>query len=229
MSAAPPVIAIDGPAASGKGTVAERVARALGFAYLDSGALYRLVALAAERAGVSPDAAAEVAALAAGLPASFRDGQAFLSGEAVGDAIRAGAISSAASRVAAHPAVREALLARQRAFRQAPGLVAEGRDMGTVVFPDAGLKVFLTASAAVRAQRRYKQLMDKGLSANIDTLLREIRERDARDSTRAAAPLKPAADAVTLDTSRLDVEEVVERVLTLWRERKLGVTGRPAT
>lgn len=223
----PPVIAIDGPAASGKGTVAERVAGRLGFAYLDSGALYRLVALAAERAGIALDAQTEVAGIAIDLPVTFRDGQVFLAGEAVGDAIRTEAISAAASRVAVHPAVRDALLARQRAFRQAPGLVAEGRDMGTVVFADAVLKVFLTASAEVRAERRYKQLMDKGLGANIGVLLREIRERDARDSTRAAAPLKPAADAVTLDTSALGVEQVIECVSALWRERNQGVTDRP--
>jgi len=224
----PPVIAIDGPAASGKGTVAERVARRIGFAYLDSGALYRLVALAAERAGVSPDAEAQVAALAAVLPVEFRDGQVFLAGDVVTDAIRTEGMSSAASRVAALPSVRDALLARQRAFRTDPGLVAEGRDMGTVVFPDAALKVFLTATPEVRAERRYKQLMAKGLSANIDVLLREIRERDARDSTRSAAPLKPAADAVTIDTSAQGVEDVVEHVLALWRGIASGVTGRPA-
>jgi cytidylate kinase len=224
----PPVIAIDGPAASGKGTVAERVARRIGFAYLDSGALYRLVALAAERAGVSPDAESQVAALAAVLPVEFRDGQVFLAGDVVTDAIRTEGMSSAASRVAALPSVRDALLARQRAFRTDPGLVAEGRDMGTVVFPDAALKVFLTAAPEVRAERRYKQLMAKGLSANIDVLLREIRERDARDSTRSAAPLKPAADAVTIDTSAQGVEDVVEHVLALWMGIASGVTGRPA-
>jgi cytidylate kinase len=214
----PPVIAIDGPAASGKGTVAERVARRIGFVYLDSGALYRLVALAAERAGVAPDAEAQVAALASALPVEFRDGQVFLAGDVVTDAIRTEGMSSAASRVAALPSVRAALLDRQRAFRTHPGLVAEGRDMGTVVFPDAALKVFLTATPEVRAERRYKQLMAKGLGANIDVLLREIRERDARDSTRSAAPLKPAADAVTIDTSAQGVEDVVEHVLALWGE-----------
>jgi len=227
MHSLPPVIAIDGPAASGKGTVAERVARRLGFAYLDSGALYRLVALAVERAGVAPEVEREVARLAAALPAKFDDGVIYLGGEDVTAAIRTEAISAGASRVAALPTVRDALFERQRAFRTSPGLVAEGRDMGTVVFPDAALKVFLTATPEVRAERRYKQLIDKGLSANIDVLLREIRERDVRDSTRAAAPLKPAADAVVLDTTTLNVDEVVDNVLALWRGKAPGVTDRP--
>jgi cytidylate kinase len=215
----PPVIAIDGPAASGKGTVASRVAAVLGFKYLDSGALYRLVALAAERASAGIDDENAVAGLAAALDVEFRDGEVWLCGERASDAIRSEAISSAASRVAAHPRVREALLARQRAFLRPPGLVADGRDMGTVVFAHAALKVFLTASAEVRAERRHKQLLEKGLGANMPTLLQEIRERDARDSARTAAPLKPAADAVELDTTDLSVEQVVDRVLLLWRDR----------
>lgn len=215
-----PVLAIDGPAASGKGTAAVRVARALGFHILDSGVLYRLVALAARERGIDLDDEPALEALAIGLPAAFRDGGVLLAGRAVDMAIRAEPISSAASRVAAHGRVRAALLARQRAFRRPPGLVAEGRDMGTVVFPDAKLKIFLVASPEARAERRYKQLMEKGLSATIQTLLQEILERDARDSTRSSAPLKPAADAHTLDTTDLSVEQVVERVLELWRQLK---------
>ena len=213
-----PVIAIDGPAASGKGTIAKRVADALGFHYLDSGALYRLVALAAERAGVSCDDAERVAGLAASLQAGFRDGEPWLGGQPVGDSIRTEAISAAASRVAAVAPVRTALLQRQRDFCVAPGLVAEGRDMGTVVFPQARLKIYLTASAQARAERRYKQLLEKGLGANMQALLRDIRERDARDSARAAAPLKPAEDAIEIDTTALSVEQVVDRVLARWQE-----------
>lgn len=218
-SAPVPVIAIDGPAASGKGTVAARVAAALGFGYLDSGSLYRLVALKAARSDVGVENAALLARLASQLDVRFEDGATWLEGEVVTDAIRAQQVSSDASKVAAHASVREALLARQRAFRCAPGLVAEGRDMGTVVFPDARLKVFLTASAEIRAERRHKQLIEKGLSASIQTLLQEIRERDERDSSRAAAPLKPAVDAIVLDTTSLDVEQAVDRVLMLWRSR----------
>ena len=212
------MIAIDGPAASGKGTVAIRVAQALGFHTLDSGVLYRLVALVAQSNGIDLADAVALGAVARTLPVEFRDGCVLLSGEPVETAIRAEDISSAASKVAAHSAVRNALFERQRAFRSAPGLVAEGRDMGTVVFPDAALKIFLVASPETRAERRYKQLMEKGLSANIQTLLQEILERDARDRSRASAPLKPAADAHTLDTTDLTVEQVVERVLALWRD-----------
>jgi cytidylate kinase len=217
---ASPVIAIDGPAASGKGTVAQRVAARLGFRYLDSGALYRLVALAAERAGVADADEYAVAAVASALDVAFRDGEIWLDGERVSDAIRTEPISAAASRVAALSKVRAALLARQRAFRVPPGLVADGRDMGTVVFPCARLKIYLTASARARAERRYKQLMEKGLGANIQTLLRDIQERDARDSARSAAPLKPAEDAIEIDTTELSVEQVVDRVLALWQGRK---------
>jgi len=219
-SAKAPVVAIDGPAASGKGTVAARVAQALGFAYLDSGALYRLVALQAQRKGVAADAADALAGLAAGLDVRFDDGEVWLAGDRVTDAIRTEDISAGASKVAAHPGVRLALLDRQRAFQRAPGLVAEGRDMGTVVFPQANLKIFLTASAEVRAERRYKQLIGKGLSATMDTLLQEIRERDERDSARSAAPLKPADDAVLLDTTTLAIEQAVGQVLSLWRSRQ---------
>lgn len=220
MSGDVPVIAIDGPAASGKGTVAARVASTLGFAYLDSGALYRLVALKAARSSVSVDDAAALAGLAFDLNVRFDADTVWLDDDAVTDAIRAERISSDASKVAAHGPVRQALLARQRAFRRSPGLVAEGRDMGTVVFPDARLKVFLTASAEVRAERRYKQLIGKGLSASIQALLQEIRERDERDSSRVTAPLKPAADAEMLDTTSLDIGQAVEFVLKLWRGRQ---------
>ena len=214
MSRSPaPVIAIDGPSASGKGVVASRVAAALGFHYLESGALYRLVALAG---GAAP------AQTARQLQVVFQDGLIFLENQDVTDKIRDEAIGVRASEVARIPEVRSALLERQRAFRQPPGLVADGRDMGTVVFPDAVLKVFLTASTATRAQRRYKQLIDKGNSANLATLSRELEERDQRDATREVAPLKPAADAVSVDSSALTIDEVVDRVLKRYRERNGG-------
>ncbi len=208
-----PVLTIDGPSASGKGTVAERVARALGFHFLDSGALYRLTALAVMKAGVALDDEAGVAAQAAALPATFRDGRVWLAGEDVTDAIRAEAVGEGASKVAALPAVRAALLDRQRAYRQAPGLVADGRDMGTVVFADAGAKVFLTASAEARAERRYKQLIEKGNSASLPALVADMQARDARDTARAVAPLKPAPDALVLDTTDMDIESAVQAVL----------------
>jgi len=208
-----PVITVDGPSASGKGTVAERVARALGFHFLDSGALYRLTALSALKRGVALDDEPAVAALAVELPASFRDGAVWLSEENVTDAIRAEAVGEGASKVAALPTVRAALLERQRAYRQLPGLVADGRDMGTVVFGDAQAKVFLTASAEARAERRYKQLIEKGNSANLPALVADMQARDARDTARAVAPLKPAADALLLDTTRMDIESAVQAVL----------------
>jgi cytidylate kinase len=219
MSSTTPVIAIDGPSASGKGTVAARVAAVLGWHCLDSGSLYRLVALAAIRAEVALETEEAVARIARTLAASFVDGKVLLAGAEVGDEIRTEEISAGASKVAAIPAVRTALLARQREMSRAPGLVAEGRDMGTVVFPGAALKVFLTASAEARAERRYKQLIGKGLSANMATLLRDIHERDARDTQRAAAPLRQAADAVALDTTQLTVEQAVAEVLRLWNFR----------
>ena len=208
-----PVIAIDGPAASGKGTVAARVARALGFHLLDSGALYRLVGLAALRAGIGLDDAAGLGRLATGLGVRFEPGRVLLDGEDVTLAIREEAVSAAASRVAVYPAVRAALVGRQRAFRQPPGLVADGRDMGTVLFPDAACKVFVTATPEARAERRYKQLIEKGISASIEGLLHEIRMRDARDGERAAAPLRPADDAVILDTTDLTIDAAVAFVL----------------
>lgn len=212
-----PVIAIDGPSASGKGTVAPAVARALGFHYLDSGALYRLVALAAMNAGVDLGDEAALAAVAARLDARFTDGEILLAGERATDAIRTEACGTASSRAAAVPGVRAALLDRQRAFRQPPGLVADGRDMGSIVFPDAGLKVYLTASVETRAERRYKQLKDKGIAANIATLLLDLAERDARDAARAVAPLKPAPDARILDTTGLTPGEAAAQVLTWYR------------
>lgn len=215
-----PVIAIDGPSASGKGTIAERVAERLGFHVLDSGALYRLTALYALRQGVSLSDEVALATLAATLPAEFRAGEILLAGEDVSQAIRTEEVGEGASKVAALPAVREALLARQRAYAQAPGLVADGRDMGTVVFPLAQTKVFLTASPEARAERRYKQLMEKGNSANLAALVRDMRARDERDTQRAVAPLKPAPDAWVLDSTQLNIDQVVEAVLERHRAVK---------
>lgn len=212
MSGAP-VIAIDGPAGSGKGTVAQRVAEVLGWHYLDSGALYRLVAVSAVRHGVPFDAEARIARLAETLDCRFEGGRVHLGDDDVTDEIRTELASAGASRVAAIAAVREALLSRQRRFRAAPGLVADGRDMGSVVFPDATLKVFLTASPEARAERRHKQLMGKGISVSIDVLLRDLQERDARDAERAVAPLRAMPDARLLDTTALTVDEAVDRVV----------------
>ena len=219
---AAPVIAIDGPSASGKGTVAERVAAALGFAYLDSGALYRLVALAASRAGVPAGDGAGLAALAGALDASFGGGRIRLGDEDVTTALREESVGVAASRVAAIPAVREALLARQRAFRRLPGLVADGRDMGSIVFPDAPLKVFLTADVGIRAERRHKQLMDKGMCGKMADVVEELRQRDERDSARPVAPLKHYPDALFLDTTHLSIDQAVAQVLAWYRERVRG-------
>ena len=214
-----PVIAIDGPTASGKGTVAALVAAQLGFHLLDSGALYRLAALASVRYGVAPTDEQALAALVGELHITFREGCAQLDGVDVSSEIRAEEIGNRASAIAVHPDVRAALVARQRAFRKEPGLVADGRDMGTAIFPDAVLKVFLTASVEARAARRYKQLIQKGFSANMDDLLRDLRERDERDSNRAAAPLKPAADAKRLDTSALSIDQAVGEVVNWYRAR----------
>jgi cytidylate kinase len=208
-----PVITIDGPTASGKGTVAALVAASLGFHLLDSGALYRLAALASLRYNIGLGDADALAKLIDDLHITFREGLAQLDGVDVSSEIRAEEIGKRASAIAVHGSVRTALVARQRAFRKEPGLVADGRDMGTVIFQDAALKVFLTASAEARAARRYKQLIQKGFSANIDDLLRDLRERDERDSQRAAAPLKPAADAKLLDTSTLSVDQAVDQVV----------------
>ena len=209
-----PVIAIDGPSASGKGTVAAKVAAQLGWHYLDSGAIYRLTALAAQRAGIAWDDEAGVAAVAAGLDVEFGENSIRLAGEEVGDAIRHEEISLGASRIAALPEVRRALLFRQRQFRRAPGLVADGRDMASVVFPDAQTKVFLTASVEVRAQRRYKQLIEKGITASITPLLLDLRERDLRDSQRSVAPLQQSEGAHLLDTTDLTIVQTVEQILT---------------
>jgi 3-phosphoshikimate 1-carboxyvinyltransferase len=222
-AAAVPVIAIDGPSASGKGTVAQAVARALGFHYLDSGALYRLVALDAATSGVDLADEGALAQLAQRLDARFDGGEVTLRGRNVTEDIRTEASSLGASRVAAVPGVRQALLARQRAYRTAPGLVADGRDMGSVVFPDATLKVFLTASAEARAQRRHKQLRDKGIAANMRTLLLDLAERDARDAARAVAPLKAAPDARILDTTDMTADEAAGAVLAWYSEyREIG-------
>jgi 3-phosphoshikimate 1-carboxyvinyltransferase len=215
-----PVISIDGPSASGKGTVAARVAAVLGFAYLDSGALYRLTALAAQRAGIDWADESGVAAIAATLDVEFSENEIQLAGVLVGDAIRTEEISSGASQVAALPAVREALLFRQRAFNTTPGLVGDGRDMGSVVFPQAQLKVFLTASPEVRAERRYKQLIEKGLSANLPDLLLDLKQRDERDSRRSVAPLRQEADAKLLDTTALTIDQAVNQVLVWFQEVK---------
>ena len=214
-----PVIAIDGPSASGKGTVAARVAAALGFHYLDSGALYRLVALAAMRSGGDLDDEAALARTAQAMNVAFAEGAVRLGGEEVGTAMRAEEVGAAASRVAARPAVRQALLARQRGFRRLPGLVADGRDMGSIVFPDAPLKVYLTAGVETRAQRRYKQLMEKGMYANIGGVVEELRRRDLRDTSRAVAPLKHYPDAVFLDTTGLTVDQAEDKILGWWREK----------
>ena len=214
-----PVIAIDGPSASGKGTVAQRVADRLGFHYLDSGALYRLVGLAARKAGVATSDEAAVSALAAALDARFERGNIYMGQEVVTDTLRSEQAGAAASEVAALPAVRAALLQRQRDYRQAPGLVADGRDMGSVVFPDAVLKIFLTASAEERAQRRYKQLIDKGMGATIAALLEDIKARDERDSARSVAPLRKGGDAILLDTTSLSIEEAVDSVLARYATR----------
>lgn len=213
-----PVIAIDGPSASGKGTVAQRVAQELGFHYLDSGALYRLLALAASRQGVTLDDEEELARVAEGLEIRFEGSEIWLDDKPVGDAIRTEECGNNASRIAAYPRVRAALLDLQRAFRKAPGLVADGRDMGSVVFPDAQLKIFLTASAEVRADRRYKQLMEKGMCGNVVDILHDIRQRDERDSARRVAPLQKCADASLLDTSSLTIEEAVGEVLDQFKQ-----------
>ena len=217
-----PVICVDGPTASGKGTLASVLAHRLGYHYLDSGALYRLTALAALRAGMLLDTAheAEIAALAKGLPVVFKSGLALLGGQDVTEAIRTEEAGMNASRVSALPAVRTALVALQLSFRQAPGLVADGRDMGTVIFPDAALKVFLTASAAHRAERRHKQLISKGFSTTLVSLRADLEARDARDFSRSVAPLKPAQDAFQLDNSDLSIEESAMQVLTWWETRQ---------
>lgn len=214
-----PVIAIDGPSASGKGTVAALVARRLGFRYLDSGSLYRLVALDALERHLALDDAPALAAAAGSLDVAFEGGRTLLRGRDVGEALRAEEVGLAASRVAAVPSVRERLLERQRAFRRPPGLVADGRDMGSVVFPDAALKVFLTAAVATRAERRHKQLMEKGMYAKMADVVEELARRDERDTNRPVAPLKHYPDAIFLDTTGISIDEAVQRVLAEWKNR----------
>ena len=213
-----PVIAIDGPSASGKGTVAQRVAERLRFHYLDSGALYRLVAYTAIQSEVDLTDETALSGIARDLDVVFTGAKILLKGEDVADAIRSEVCSNGASKVAAYPQVRASLLDRQRAFHQMPGLVADGRDMGSVVFPDAVLKIFLTADAETRAQRRYKQLMEKGIDANISTLLQDIRDRDARDINRSVAPLQQGADAILLDTTSLNIAQAVDEVMRRYDE-----------
>ena len=214
----PPVIAVDGPSASGKGTVAQGVAHALGFHYLNSGALYRTVAMAALEAGADLDDESILSDITLNLRAEFSGDTVTLGGRDVTDIIVAEAVSIAASRIAALPRVRETLLERQRAFRRPPGLVADGRDMGSVVFPDAVLKIFLTASLEERAARRYKQLMEKGMGANMAALLQDIRERDERDTRRPTAPLQRTADAVLIDTTNRSAADAVAQVLALYKQ-----------
>ncbi|HSQ08799.1 MAG TPA: (d)CMP kinase [Chromatiaceae bacterium] len=220
-----PVVTIDGPSGTGKGTVAALVAERLGWHTLDSGALYRVLGLAATRAGLDLDDARALAVLAGNLDLGFAGTQVLLAGEDVTEAIRSEAAGTNASRVAVHGPVRDALIAWQRAAARPPGLVADGRDMGTVVFPSAPVKVFLTASAEERAQRRYKQLKGKGLDASLADLLVEIRARDERDSQRAVAPLRAAAGAYELDTTALSIQEVCDLVLDKVRR---GIPGQPA-
>jgi cytidylate kinase len=223
--AAVPVLTIDGPGGAGKGTISGLVAERLGWHLLDSGALYRLTAHAAVKHNVALGDELAIARLAERLDVAFpvEEGQprTFLEGEDVGQQIRTEQAGERASQVAALPAVRQALLQRQRDFCQAPGLVADGRDMGTVVFPDAPLKIFLTASADERARRRYLQLQEAGVDASLSSLLKEIQARDARDTQRSVAPLKPANDAITLDTTRLSIPEVVDQLTELLAQRGL--------
>ncbi len=215
MTAKPiPVIAIDGPSASGKGTVAQIVAEKLGYHYLDSGALYRIVALAAFDEGIDWQEENDIAELVAQLKIEFEHGEVYLNNQNVSERIRTEIMGQGASQVAAHPLVRSALVNLQHSFRKAPGLVADGRDMASVIFPDAKIKIFLTASAEVRAERRYKQLLSKGQEADYQKILKDLQDRDARDMQRIVSPLIPTADANLLETSQLNVEQAVDIVLT---------------
>ena len=216
MSLSIPVITIDGPTASGKGTVAQRVASALGWAVLDSGALYRLTALAVQQQGIDPENETAVAHVAATLDVQFLPDEILLTGQEVSELIRQEHVGNLASRLAPNPKLRAALLSRQRAFRLAPGLVADGRDMGTIVFQDAQVKIFLIADVQARAQRRAKQLIEKGISANLEDLLADMRARDARDTQRSVAPLIAAKDAHVVDSSTLTIDQTVQSILDLW-------------
>ena len=224
-----PVITIDGPSGSGKGTLCQLLAVKLGWHLLDSGALYRIVGLAAERQGIDFDNAPALAELAANLPVEFKASEAgepaevILDGEDISVQVRAETTGALASKVAVHQPVRDALTSLQRSFAKAPGLVADGRDMGTVIFTDAPVKIYLTASAEARANRRYKQLLGKGESVNLAALLEDIQLRDERDMNRAVAPLKPAGDAVVVDSTEMAIEDVLKQVLTMMRE-KLSIT-----
>lgn len=227
-----PIITIDGPSGTGKGTIASLLAAHLGWACLDSGALYRVLGLAAERAGLDLEDGEALGRLAADLDLAFLDGRVLLTGEDVSAAIRTEAAGNAASKVAAHPQVRAALLDWQRAAARLPGLVADGRDMGTVVFPDAEVKIFLTASPEERGKRRYRQLRDQGVEVNLKQLVGDIAARDERDSQRAVAPLRPALDALVVDTTTLNIDQVLERVLNLVRqivEERQGTQGADST
>jgi len=214
---ATPVIAIDGPTASGKGTIAAGVAKRLEFNYLDSGSLYRLVSLEAQGAGVELDDEPALIAIAGALRPEFVDGRIRLDGQDVSDQIREEGIGAAASRLAVLPGVRQALVAIQRRFRTSPGLVADGRDMGTAIFPDAKLKIFLTADVQSRAERRHKQLIEKGFSSNITGLSKVLRDRDNRDANRAVSPLRAAEDAIVIDSTHLSIEQTIEQVLGAWK------------
>ncbi len=222
MVSSVPVITVDGPAASGKGTLAEGLAQALGFHLLDSGVFYRMLGWKALQCGIALDDESALAEQAVTLMPEFHGCQIWLDGQDIAQVIRHQEIGTAASKIAALPQVRASLLRLQRQARRAPGLVADGRDMGTVVFPDALCKFFLTASGAIRAERRHKQLIEKGLASNITTLLQEISERDARDESRVTAPLKPAVNAVTIDTTSLDADQVL--TLALQHCRRLGLS-----
>jgi cytidylate kinase len=213
-----PVITIDGPTASGKGTVAHRVAKQLGFHYLDSGALYRLTALMALNHQIDLTDEISIANFARTLPCRFAKGHVFLDEIDVTEDVRAEKIGVAASKIAVFPMVRKALVDLQIAFRLSPGLVADGRDMGSVIFPDASLKIFLTASVAARASRRYKQLIEKGFSANMEDLAKDLAERDERDTNRSTSPLKPASGAIVVETSEMTADEAVQKVLILYAE-----------
>lgn len=214
----PPVIAIDGPSASGKGSVAERVAKQFGFHYLDSGALYRLLAYAAYQQQVAWSDASKLADIAANMAIRFEHGEAYLHGEQVSAHIRTEQMGKGASEVAVHPEVRTALLQTQRNFRQAPGLVGDGRDIGSVIFPDAGLKIFLTAAVETRAKRRYDQLINRGETADYALILADLKQRDLRDSQRAAAPLKQLSDAILLDTTDKNIEQAVNIIIEAFKK-----------